>query len=145
MPLCGVTHDTLGEGHDERLQFANILAQVYAQTGLQDGPCRGGRAVLPRDVRPPQGTTNGDDDPATRLAAGQLGVLLNAKSQKLEEEAASDPAALARVYTEAADFLLPNFGARTKTWFDADGARRSSSRRGRRGSPEYCLEPTVTF
>ena len=96
----------LGEGLDERLQFANILAQVYAQTGRIEEA-----EPFYRELYDHHRTTKGDDDPATRLAAGQLGVLLNAKSQKLDEAGSSDPAALARVYTEAADLLLPNFGA----------------------------------
>ena len=38
-------------------------------------------------------------------AVGNLGILLDAKACQLEEDGASDPAALAQIYTEAADML----------------------------------------
>mgnify|MGYP004091510503 CR=1 FL=1 len=42
---------------------------------------------------------------------GNLGVLLDAKARQLDEDGASDPAALAQIYTEAADMLTFKFGA----------------------------------
>ena len=42
---------------------------------------------------------------------GSLGILLDKKARKLDEAGASDPAALARIYTEAADMATFKFGA----------------------------------
>ena len=52
----------------------------------------------------------GDDHPQTLSSAGNLGALLDEKAQKLDEEGATDPAALARIYTEVADLFLPRYG-----------------------------------
>merc|ERR1719453_1294475 len=52
----------------------------------------------------------GADHPDTLAAAKVLGVVLHDKARILDEEGASDPAAVARLYTESADLLFPQFG-----------------------------------
>ena len=52
----------------------------------------------------------GDAHPDTLASAKLLGVVLHDKARILDEEGASDPATLARLYTESADLLFPQFG-----------------------------------
>ena len=53
----------------------------------------------------------GEDHPDVATARGELGYLLDAKARQLDEAGASDPAALARIYTEAADMQTFAYGA----------------------------------
>ncbi len=53
----------------------------------------------------------GEDHPNVANTRGSLGILLDKKARKLDEAGASDPAALARIYTEAADMATFKFGA----------------------------------
>ena len=52
----------------------------------------------------------GDEHPDTLASAKMLGVVLHDKARILDEEGGSDPATLARLYTESADLLFPQFG-----------------------------------
>ena len=47
----------------------------------------------------------GEDHPNVATSRGNLFVLLDAKARQLDEDGASDPAALAQIYTETADML----------------------------------------
>ena len=50
--------------------------------------------------------------PDTLISAGHLGNLLDKKASELDEKGATDPAALAQIYTEAADMQVLKFSAK---------------------------------
>lgn len=53
---------------------------------------------------------NGDDHPSTLEAAKIFGVVLHDKAKALDEAGAADPRAVAALYTESADVLVPQYG-----------------------------------
>ena len=95
----------LGDDHPDTLGAAYNLANLLSDTGRKEEAEELYRATY--DARKKK---LGDDHEDTLKSAQGLGVLLDKKARKLDGEGATDPAALAQIYTEASDLLLPEYG-----------------------------------
>ena len=96
----------LGEEHEKTLAAANDLALLLKDTGRVAEAEQLYRATY--DARKKK---LGEDHPHTLDSAGNLGILLDKKARELDEKGATDPAALAQIYTEAADMRVLKYGA----------------------------------
>ena len=97
----------LGEDHPDTLNSAGNLAFLLKNTGRTEEA-----EPLYRARYDAKKKKLGEDHPDTLDSAGNLGILLDTKARKLDENGATDPAALAQIYTEAADMMVLYFGAK---------------------------------
>ena len=95
-----------GENHsDLASSLNNVAMSLQAENKLAEAE------PMYRRVLAIQENAFGENHPKVASSRGNLGILLDAKACQLEEDGASDPAALAQIYTEAADMLTFRYGA----------------------------------
>ena len=90
----------------DKLTYAGNLANLLSDTGRMEEA-----ETLYRATYDARKKKLGEDHPDTLSSAGNLGVLLDKKARELDEKGATDPAALAQIYTEAADMRALKYGA----------------------------------
>ena len=103
-----------GRGHGVLAVAALSIISYYLSyiSSTLSPPQSGATLASAPLARPP---TREQTAPPFPTARGNLGVLLDAKARQLDEDGASDPAALARIYTEAADMATFGYGAESNT------------------------------
>ena len=112
-PLYRATYDALkkklGEDHPDTLRSAGNLAILLEKTGRVEEA-----ETLLRANYDTKKKKLGEDHPSTLESAGNLGILLGKKARELGKKGATDPAARAQIYTEAADMMALKHGAKDK-------------------------------
>ena len=95
-----IKKNALGENHPSVATSYNNLAELLKdQNKLAEAEAMFRQALAIRK------NALGEDHPSLTNMRGNLGIVLDAKARKLDEDGASDPAALAQIYSEAADML----------------------------------------
>merc|ERR1719326_2599825 len=100
-----IRKSALGDNHPNvATSLSNLAAVLKDQGKLAEAE------PMYRDALAVWKSALGENHPHVATALGNLGVLLDKKACQLDEAGASDPAELARIYTEAADMYTCKYG-----------------------------------